>query len=233
MFFELPFTAQVVLFCSVFVLLFVASRQSIQSLYEVFHSLIQNDFIATGIIALIYFPGTVIHELSHFLMAILLLLPVHKLSLLPQRNGDSVRLGYVLYEKKDIFRGMIVGVAPVLVGILFLWWFYTIDFFSVEFGWAPLLKGYLIFILSSTMFSSKQDLVDIGYLMPILLLVGMIGYLFNIEFLFFLKNESFVEAMSNFMYSVTIYSSISLAIHIVIILMCKSIKRLLHIHSVF
>ncbi len=219
------------LLVGILVVLFFVSRASIQSLYIIFHRLFRSDFIASGLIAIIFFPGTVIHELSHFLMAVFLFLPVHKLSLFPQRQGSSLRLGYVLYEKKDVIRGIVVGIAPVIVGIAILWWFYQIDFFAPGTWSITLLKMYVMFVLTSTMFSSKQDMIDIGYLVPVILLAGLCVYLFDINVLNILSNKSFVEALSNFMYPVTIYSSISLGIHVFIYIICTLFIRLLHIQQ--
>ena len=230
MYFNIPLALDVFIFIFVFLCLYIASRNSIQALYLVFHRLFHNDFIASSLIALIFFPGTVIHELSHFCMAIFLLLPVHKLSLLPQRKGNSLRLGYVLYEKKDILRGILVGIAPIIVGLLLLWWLYAIEFFHANILSIQLLKAYMMFVLTSTMFSSQQDLVDIGYLIPFIIVLVILFYIFNINILVIFQHKSFVEAIQNFMYSVTIYSSISLGIHIMTILICRSIIRLLHIH---
>ncbi|CAN5230672.1 hypothetical protein BH09PAT2_BH09PAT2_10050 [soil metagenome] len=232
MFFEFPLAVLFVIFCLLFILLYIVSRQSIQQLFFVFHSIFRNDFIATSFIALIFLPGTVIHELSHFFMAIFLFLPVHKLSLLPQRRGDGLILGYVVYEKRDIVRGIIVGIAPIIVGLLFFWWLYSIHFFAKDIWQIQALKVYGMFVLSSTMFSSKQDLVDIAYVIPIILVIATIVYIFHINLFFFLSNKSFVEAMRDFMYSVSMYASISLGIHIAIIIFCKSIARLLHIHYI-
>lgn len=214
-----------------FMALFIASRRSIQSLYILFHTIFRNNHISTGIIAVIFFPGTLIHELSHFIMAILLLHPVHKLSLFPKFRGNMLRLGYVLYEKKDVVRSLIVGIAPVIVGVGLLWWLYSINF--VDSGsWAIMLfKSYIIFVLTSTMFSSKQDLIDLGYVVPMLVLASILCYLLEIPIFFFLENQSIVEAIRNFMYSVSIYAGISLIIHIVVILISKTINRLLPIHQ--
>ncbi len=217
------------IFCALFLLLFIFSRKSIQSVFLVLRSIVRSNFIASLLISIIFFPGTVIHELSHFIMAVLLQLPVHKLSVFPELKGNSLRLGYVLYEKKDKVRSVIVGVAPLLTGIGLLWFLYTLDFFRTDFWYIQAIKGYIMFVLSSTMFSSRQDLVDVGYLVPFIVIAGLMIYLFDINVLFFLNNESIVEALRNIMYSIFVYGSIALMIHVVIFAFCRGITRLLHI----
>ena len=64
--------------------------------------------------ALLYFPGTAVHEMSHLVMAMILNLKVRDISLLPKIRGNTIKLGTVTYEKKDVVRGLIVGIAPFL-----------------------------------------------------------------------------------------------------------------------
>lgn len=62
-------------------------------------------------------PGIVLHELSHWLAAVLLRVPVGKLSLWPQKKrGGQVRLGAVSTGASDPLRASLVGVAPLVVG---------------------------------------------------------------------------------------------------------------------
>jgi hypothetical protein len=75
---------------------------------------------ATILYAIILFPGVVLHELSHWLMAKLLGVRTGHLSLLPQQKADgSIQLGYVEYYKgRDLgpIRETLVGGAPLIAG---------------------------------------------------------------------------------------------------------------------
>lgn len=51
-------------------------------------------------IALLYFPGTAIHEMSHLVMAMVLNLKVRDITLIPKVRGNTLKLGTVTYEKK-------------------------------------------------------------------------------------------------------------------------------------
>lgn len=77
--------------------------------------------------ALILFPGVLLHEVSHWVMASLLGVRTGSFSLLPRRQADgSILLGYVEYYKGktlDPIRESLVGGAPLLAGtavILFI-----------------------------------------------------------------------------------------------------------------
>ena len=64
--------------------------------------------------ALITWPGTVVHEFSHWLMAILLRVPVGWPQLLPTHGG--VVLGSVRHARTDLFRHSLIGAAPLFFG---------------------------------------------------------------------------------------------------------------------
>lgn len=69
--------------------------------------------------AIILFPGVLLHEVSHWLMATLLGVRTGSFSLLPrsQTNG-SVQLGYVEYYKQSLgaVRESLIGGAPLVTG---------------------------------------------------------------------------------------------------------------------
>ena len=70
--------------------------------------------------AIVLFPGVLLHELSHWLMATLLGVRTGSFSLLPRRQADgSVQLGYVEYYKSSTlgaFRESLIGGAPLVTG---------------------------------------------------------------------------------------------------------------------
>ena len=75
---------------------------------------------AVIVYAILMFPGVVLHELSHWIMAKLLGVRTGSLSLLPQVQPDgTVQLGYVTYYKGQNLgpiRESLVGGAPLLAG---------------------------------------------------------------------------------------------------------------------
>ncbi len=77
--------------------------------------------IALAIFSLLFFPGVLLHEASHFLTARLLGVRTGRFSVLPQvlANG-RVRMGYVETEQTDLLRDALIGTAPVLFGAAFV-----------------------------------------------------------------------------------------------------------------
>ena len=67
-----------------FVVLLLLSRQVHQKFFRLFFRLTRSKKIATWLMAILFLPGTLIHELAHFLMATVLLVPVGKLELMPE-----------------------------------------------------------------------------------------------------------------------------------------------------
>lgn len=230
MYFKEDFLLSFFIFLGLLLLLYFISRKSIQELYLLLVHIFRSKYISIVVLAIFFYPGTVIHELSHFIMAVLLRLRVYEFNLIPHNEGNTLRLGYVLFERKDPIRGIIVGIAPFLVGTILLWWLYGIHFFGNDSLGLQLTKSYLTFTLTSTMFSSKQDLVDLIYIIPIILLLTFGALYWSINIIKYITAIFHLEAVNNFMYAVTINSAISIFIHIVIILVCISIRRLLSIH---
>jgi hypothetical protein len=73
--------------------------------------------LSMTIFAILFLPGVLIHELSHYGMARLLNVPVGKLSLIPQPLPDGrMRLGYVETQSTDFIRDALIGAAPLIVG---------------------------------------------------------------------------------------------------------------------
>ena len=70
---------------------------------------------------MIYFlallPGIALHETSHWLAAVLLRVPVDRLSLWPKKKrGRQVQLGSVSVGAADPLRASLIGVAPLVAG---------------------------------------------------------------------------------------------------------------------
>ena len=77
--------------------------------------------IALTIFAILFFPGVLLHESSHWLMARMLGVKTGRFSLIPKPMANGrLRLGYVETATPDIVRDALIGVAPLLAGGAFV-----------------------------------------------------------------------------------------------------------------
>jgi hypothetical protein len=124
------------------------------------------------IYAILFFPGVVIHELSHFFTASLLNVPTGRIEIFPQKTEEGVKLGSVKVAKRDFVRNSLIGSAPFLIGSALLFLLLKTKFpqafvsptlksfiqtLTNSRDWGDLLYFYLIFAVSNTMTLSKSD----------------------------------------------------------------------------
>lgn len=207
--------------------LFFLSRNLTTHLFHFFRLFTKNNHVIFFIISLLYFPGTLLHEMSHYLVAVSCMLKVTDIRIFPVIQSGMVRLGSVSFERKDSVRSIIVGIAPIAGGMLF---FYVISVFSLFPSHSfPLmiLIIYLIFSVSSTMFSSKKDMGDLLYAIPFLLLIGAAVYFaasYNARF-YYLVNEQVGKGVIQFIQGIHKYIIISIMINSVFLICAKAAIR--------
>ena len=135
--------------------------------------------LSIALFSIIFLPGVMLHELSHFLIAKLLGVHTASFSLIPQLlpNG-RLQLGYVETVRSDFFRDSLIGAAPLIAGGSVVAWLAVTrldliplwdTFRNGQFGlfWLGLtllpkaadfpLWFYLLFTISSTMLPSPSD----------------------------------------------------------------------------
>ena len=97
--------------------LLFAQRWLHREIQWVFLLITRSPAVALGLFSLLFFPGVLLHELSHFLMARLLGVRTGKFSLLPSLVEDGkLRLGYVETAETDLLRDALIGTAPLISG---------------------------------------------------------------------------------------------------------------------
>jgi hypothetical protein len=134
---------------------------------------------AVALFSIIFLPGVLLHEFSHYLTAIILGVQTARFSLMPQMlpNG-RLQLGYVETLRSDFFRDSLIGAAPLIAGgsvvallavtrlnLLYLWdTFQNGQFNQMWLGITLLPRAqdfplwfYLMFTISSTMLPSQSD----------------------------------------------------------------------------
>lgn len=74
-----------------------------------------------ALFSVLFFPGVLLHEVSHWLMARILGVRTAGLSLLPRpMEGGKLQMGYVKVGRTDWLRDGLIGAAPLITGGLFV-----------------------------------------------------------------------------------------------------------------
>ena len=161
----------------VLILLLLSHRLS-QILYTIFYLLFKSQSVSVAILTFVFLPGTIIHELSHLILAEVLRVPTGAISFTPQIEKGQVKLGSVQIGACDPFRRLVIGLSPIFFGLFFLsllvWLFQHfwphITGLTWQIGFVVLI-GYLLFTVSNNMFSSQKDLEGFVILIPVLILL--------------------------------------------------------------
>jgi hypothetical protein len=151
-----------------------------RSIYRYLLLLVRSQPLATYLFAILFLPGVVLHEGSHWIMAKLLWVKTYHLSLTPEWVEEGrLRFGFVEMSKADRVRSALIAVAPLFSGISVILWLafnhlhldvvlegivvLDPDMFKEGleiFFQTPdlLLWIYLLFTISNTMLPSPTDL---------------------------------------------------------------------------
>jgi len=158
--------------------------------------------VALVIFSILFFPGVLLHETSHYLMAVMLRVRTGRFSLIPRNLGNGrLQLGYVETAQTDFVRDALVGFAPLLAGGLFVGYAGRVRLgllavWEAVVGGVPSSLGatleatlaqpdfwlwfYLTVVVSSTMLPSPSDrrawaplAIAVGLLVGVGILVGI------------------------------------------------------------
>lgn len=160
--------------------IFLISRALINSLSRFLSILTGSRSAAVYILAILFLPGTILHELAHLLTAGMLFVPVGELEVVPEIREDGVKLGSVQIGQTDPLRRLLVGAAPLVVGlgVILSVFAFTPSIFA---GSTPLWMTagiiYLIFTITNTMFSSKKDLEGAASFLGALVIIILLLFL--------------------------------------------------------
>ncbi len=142
--------------------------------------------------SLIFLPGTIVHELSHFLAATFTGLRTGKIQVFPEfieeiedhhNKSDKVSLGFVQVQQPNPIQGFIVGVAPFITGTIMMVWLVSLLHSSIEGGSVQqiLLQAYFFFTIANSFFPSWTDLKQALPLIYILTAGGIAFWLLDIQ----------------------------------------------------
>jgi hypothetical protein len=165
------------------VVLFLLSRNLTQVLSLYFYRISKSKHFTVMAIAFLFFPGTLLHELSHALAAGLMGVHVGEMEFMPRVDGEHVKLGSVQIAHTDPFRRFFIGAAPFFFGTLILLGilFYTVQNHFFNNYLVVILIGYLVFEIGNTMFSSRKDMEGALELFGTIIIIVIILFLLGLR----------------------------------------------------
>ncbi len=99
------------------VLFLLAQRWLHQQIQLLFYLITKRLNLALALFSILFLPGVLLHETSHFVVARLLGVRTRRCSISPQVTVDSRRrLGYVETAQADVVRDTLIGAAPFIFG---------------------------------------------------------------------------------------------------------------------
>jgi hypothetical protein len=209
------------------IILFFLSRKVTKKLGKFIFKLTKSEKWTVYFMSILFLPGTFIHEISHFLTALILLVPVRQIELLPKVEEGKVVMGRVPIAKVDFVRRTLVGTAPLFVGLGVI--FATIFFITSEgFLTNPFytfLVGYLVFEAGNTMYLSKKDVEGLWVSIVVFGLIFAALYFIG----FRISQESFLfgERAMSLVKTANIYLAVPILIDFLLLLVMSFFKGII------
>jgi hypothetical protein len=133
--------------------------------------------------SIFFLPGTFIHEVSHFLAALFLIVPVSDMVLIPKAGDRSIQMGEVKIAKVDLIRSTLVGLAPFIFGLSLIIAMVYFGIVKYDPPWYLILMGaLLIFEVANTMFLSTSDIRSALKLVILVSIILLVLYLFGVRY---------------------------------------------------
>ncbi|HEY2982483.1 MAG TPA: hypothetical protein VGJ22_14965 [Anaerolineales bacterium] len=217
-----------------------------REIQAVFLILTRNPALTVGLFSILFFPGVLLHELSHYLMARVLGVQTGGFSIFPQATPEGrLQLGYVETVRTDLARDALIGAAPVVTGGLFVAYaaIHHLQLMSLwevlrsaqfDLFWQTLaalpqtqdfpLWFYLTFAISSTMLPSDSDR---HAWLPLGLLAGVLVALAALAGAGAWMLSYLAPPLNNFLRAAATLLGLSAAVHLAFVLPIFLMHRLL------
>jgi hypothetical protein len=202
--------------------------------------------ISLALFSVLFFPGVLLHEASHYFMAMILNVRTGRVSLIPRlMGGGRLQMGYVETEQVDWVRETLIGAAPLITGGLFTGYVGLYRLGLLELAGVYTAQGfdaavdhlfalttgpdfwiwlYLAFVVSSTMLPSAADrrawlplAAVIVALLGISLLAGAGPWM----------AINLAPLLDRFLQALTVVFAISLGMHVLLVIPLWILRRLL------
>ena len=209
------------------IILFFLARLLTKTLSQFIHSLTGSTKSIVYGIAILFLPGTLIHELAHFFMAKILFVYAGEISLLPKQEGTMLKMGSVQIGQTDPLRKLLIGVAPLLVGSAILGGIYYVSasYIQTLYSWQIFIPLIATFQIANTMFSSRKDMEGTLWLLIFVCIVALLFFFFHITIPdIVIKNIQYVLTLP-FFYTLSIYLLVPLVLDVLLIGLVKIFVR--------
>lgn len=227
------------IFFSEFLILFLTSRFLFKSFFALLYFVFSSQKAAIFLISGFFLPGVLVHELAHLIVAELLRVRTHGIEFVPELTGASLKMGSVKVEKSDVLRSLLIGIAPVVVGITLLTlsiyilgrvFSYSQIFSSVLSFVTTMSIGYVVFVVANTMFSSKKDIE--GFLEALIIggiIVGAL-YFMGLSPHAWLVMVFGTKQVMDFIRQVDLLLTVPVGINVVVVMLSLPLLKKLHLN---
>jgi len=164
-----------------------------RELSDLLHRLGGNQNVLIWIWSVVFLPGTIIHEISHFLAAAATGTRTGQIEIFPEfienllEESDrprGVSLGSVQVARMNPLQGFIVGLAPFISGTVLLIWLSSLIqvSYQAQNPYPLLLQAYLFFVIANSFFPSWSDIKQTLPLFIITLIAMALAGYFGLQF---------------------------------------------------
>jgi len=180
--------------------------------------------------SIVFLPGTVIHEISHFLVAAATGARTGKIEIFPEFLDDEeesrgVALGSVQTQKLNPIQGFLVGMAPFFSGIILLFWLSQLtkeNYLSSNYL-SFFTSLYFFFVIANSFFPSWADIRQTIPMVIISLVTILALWSFGVGFSLEISKVS-----QNYLLALTQTLGISSALNLTICVILVGLRRVIH-----
>jgi hypothetical protein len=163
-------------------------------LSRLIHRLGGNQNLLIWVWSVIFLPGTIIHEISHFLAAAATGTRTGNIEIFPEfieeildeeEDKKGVTLGYVQVARMNPVQGFFVGMAPFISGMALMIWLASLIYanYLTQNIWPLILQVYLFFVIGNSFFPSWSDIKQTIPLIIISLIFVFLAWFFGFQLL--------------------------------------------------
>ncbi len=227
-------SAAVVLLSLIF--LYLSHRKIVSEFSKLIHKFGGGRGVVIWLWSIIFLPGTIFHEIAHFLVAAATGARTGKIEILPEdleeewgveEKGGGVTLGYVQTQRLNPIRGFLVGIAPFIFGLAFLIWLASLLRTSLDAGNYSLfaLELYLFFTIANSFFPSWADIKQTLPLVVILLIAGVVALFFGFQLRFTQARPEIVNLLDIMSFALLISVIVNTSVLGILLIANRFIKR--------